>query len=132
MKKGRIMRSKLVWVIVPGLVAMLGLALSSCGSSSSSSTSASQAKYAPLTAPPDNAQKGGTLTVLASGDVDHIDPGAAYYQFTYMISQATQRALVGWPPPDTAKPAPDLAQSETISSDGKTITFKLRSGVKFS
>ena len=33
--------------------------------------------------------------MLSAGDVDHIDPGAAYYQFTYMVTEATQRSLVG-------------------------------------
>ena len=37
---------------------------------------------------PDDAAKGGDLMVLAAGDVDYMDPGAAYYQFTYMIMDA--------------------------------------------
>ena len=39
-------------------------------------------------------QAGGTITVLSAGDVDHIDPGQAYYSFTYEISYATQRPLL--------------------------------------
>ena len=90
-------------------------------------------KFPPPTAPPDNAQKGGQLNVLASGDVDYIDPGAAYYQFTYMVTSATQRPLLGWQPDDVENPTPDLAEGEpTISSDNKTLTFKIKSGIKYS
>jgi len=130
------MRSKLAWVVMPGLIAALALALSSCGgggSSGSSDVSSEVAKFPAPTAPPDNAQKGGTLTALASGDVDHIDPGAAYYQFTYMIDSATQRPLLGWQPDDVDNPTPDLADGEpTISSDNKTLTFKIKKGIEYS
>ncbi len=27
-------------------------------------------------------------TVVAAGDIDYLDPGAAYYQFTYMLDFA--------------------------------------------
>ena len=47
--------------------------------------------------------------MLAAGDVDHIDPGAAYYQFTYMVTSATQRPLLAWQPDDVEDPTPDLA-----------------------
>ena len=30
-------------------------------------------------------KRGGTITVLSAGDVDHIDPGEAYYSFAYEI-----------------------------------------------
>jgi len=30
-------------------------------------------------------KKGGTITVLTNSDVDYIDPGLAYYQFTYEV-----------------------------------------------
>jgi peptide/nickel transport system substrate-binding protein len=128
------MRRKPLWVIGPGLIAAItiALALSSCGSSSTNTTQA-QSQFAPLTAPPDNAQKGGTLTVLSAGDVDHIDPGAAYYQYTYMITEATDRTLMAWQPDDTANPTPDLAAGQpTVSSDNKTVTFKIKPGIKYS
>ena len=82
---------------------------------------------------PDDAQQGGDLTVLAAGDVDYIDPGAAYYQFTYMVTSATQRASRPTRPTTSRsrrRPAGDRAP--TVSDDGKTITYTLRDDVKYS
>src|SRR5581483_3046907 len=118
-QKGRRMRPKLTWVALPGLIAVLAFALSACGGGGGTNTTAAQQQFAPPTAPPDNAQKGGDLTVLAAGDVDYMDPGAAYYQFTYMITSATQRPLLSWQPDDVAQPTPDLADSPP---DSKEVT----------
>ena len=52
------MRSKLLWVFLPGLIALLVVALSACGSSNSSEdTSAAQSEFAPPTAPPSDAKR---------------------------------------------------------------------------
>lgn len=139
------MRSKhLVRFVPPVVILALSVGLSACGSSSSTTSSSTSgtstsgvnpevAKYPPLTAAPANAKKGGTLTVIANSDVDYIDPGAAYYQPTYMIDLAVDRPLMGWPPNDTAAPQPDLAASApVVSNSGKTITFKIRPGIKYS
>ena len=42
--------------------------------------------------------EGGTITVVTAGDVDNIDPGIAYYSFTYEITYATQRPLYAYKP----------------------------------
>ncbi len=90
-------------------------------------------QFPPPTAAPDDAAEGGDLSVLAVGDVDYIDPGAAYYQFSYMVTSATQRQLLSWAPDDLTEPTPDIAtDAPTISDDGKTITYDLQSGIKFS
>ena len=79
------------------------------------------------------AKKGGTGTVLAAGDFIDTDPGRAYYQFDYMLARATQRGLYYFKPGDGNTPSPDLADGQPqISSDGKTVTIKIKSGVKFS
>jgi len=118
---------------VAGVALSLVTGLSACGGGNGESSVGARAKFPPPTAAPDNAQQGGTLNVLAAGDVDHIDPGAAYYQFTYMVTSATQRALLSWAPDDTTEPTPDLADGQPeISSDNRTITFHLKTGIKFS
>src|SRR4051794_29453341 len=95
--------------------------LAGCGSDKKSSSEQS-------------ANKGGTLTMLTNGDVDDkLDPGYSYYQLDFIYTNATQRAVLGNQPTDTTKASPDFAASyPTVSKDGKTVTVKLRSGVKFS
>src|SRR5579862_4000868 len=131
-------RSRLLGVFLPGLLAVVCIGLAACGSSGSKSSSSGSsgssgsssgsssqssqvaaivAKYKPLSAAPADAKKGGTLTVLANGDVDYIDPGAAYYQPTYMIDLATDSPLMGWPANDTAAPQPLLASAAPTVTD---------------
>jgi peptide/nickel transport system substrate-binding protein len=135
------MRSKLRWAILPGLVLVASVVFAACGSDnggdeeqSQSEVSGALEEFAPVTAAPDDAQQGGDLTVLAAADVGagYTDPGIAYYQFAYMVTSATQRALLSWQPDDVEQPTPDLAESAPeISSDNQQLTFTLRQGVKF-
>jgi peptide/nickel transport system substrate-binding protein len=144
-------RSRLLGVFLPGLLAVVCIGLAACGGSSSSKSSSSGsssggssssssskvaaevAKFKPLTSAPASAKKGGTLTVLANGDVDYIDPGAAYYQPTYMIDLAAQSPLMGWPSNDSAAPVPLLAASAPqVTDGGKTVTFKIKPNIHYS
>ena len=105
---------------------VLGLALAACGGSSSDKPSSQQ-----QTTP--HAKTGGALTFLYSGDVDNIDPGITYYTGGYLIVYATQRPLVNYKPSDPTHPVPDLAEAlPEVSADNRTVTVKLRPGVKFS
>ena len=105
------------------VVPALGIAAVAAGvalAAGSSSTSASKAA------------RGGTITVLSAGDVDHIDPGQAYYSFAYEITYATQRPLLAYKP-NSVNPVPDLAAAmPTVTNGGRTVTVKLKSGVRFS
>ena len=85
-------------VAAAGIAAGIVLVASACGGDSSSSASGSTG----------SAKKGGTITVLSAGDVDHIDPGQAYYSFSYEITYATQRPLLAYKP-DSVNAVPDLA-----------------------
>ena len=81
----------------------------------------------------DEAEKGGTLTVMATDGIQFMDPGAQYYQFDYMaLAQPGHRALYGWKAGDN-KPIPDLATAlPQVSDGGRTVTIKIRKGVRFS
>jgi peptide/nickel transport system substrate-binding protein len=89
---------------------------------------ATVASAAARAAPP----RGGTITVLSAGDVDHIDPGEAYYSFSYEITYATQRPLLAYKP-NSVNAVPDLASAiPTVSNGGRTVTVHIRPGVRFS
>jgi peptide/nickel transport system substrate-binding protein len=80
------------------------------------------------------AKKGGTLKVLdTAGGIDNLDPGYWYYQADYQeVFNTTQRNLYGWKPDETT-PTPDLAEDlPKVSNGGKTITIKIKSGIKYS
>jgi peptide/nickel transport system substrate-binding protein len=114
-------------IVVAGIAAgALALVAAGCGGGGSSS--GVQGASHTLS----SGKKGGTITILSNGDVDHIDPGAAYYQFTYAITYVTQRPLLAYKP-NSIQPTPDLATSmPTVSNGGKTITVHIRPGIKFS
>jgi peptide/nickel transport system substrate-binding protein len=125
-------------ILAAFLVVSVAVLAAGCGASSSSSTGTSGATSAGgvSTAPPPTptscSTKGGTLTILSAGDVDHIDPGQAYYSFTYEITRPTQRTILGVKP-GTTELIPDLAASmPTVSKDGLTVTVHLRQGIRFS
>src|SRR3954454_4179586 len=112
------------------LVAALALAAAGCGGSSSSEggSPGSSSNGAPV-----KGKKGGKVTFLAAADVDYLDPGQTYYTFGYVVAYATQRPLDSFMPPAGTKPVPDLAAGDPqIWADKKTITVKIRPGVRFS
>lgn len=82
------------------------------------------------------AQQGGTLRVNLEDDTDYIDPALAYYQISWQFEYATGVKLLNYPD----RPAPEGATLRaegatalpTISEDGKTYTFTIKPGFKFS
>ena len=133
------MRSKLRWLLPALAIVILATGLAACGDDDDEgdgggeATSAVPEEYAPPTEAPDDPQVGGELKILANGDVDYMDPGPAYYQFTYMLTMAGHRTLLGWPPDATEEPVPDgAAELPEISDDGLKITFTIREGIRFS
>jgi peptide/nickel transport system substrate-binding protein len=77
---------------------------------------------------------GGTLTILAHIGVDSLDPGRSYYMPGWQLAYATQRPLYSFRAAEqTLLPVPDLAAGPpTISADRRTVTVRIRDGVRFS
>ena len=124
------MRRSVRWTLFASVFTALALIVAACGGSDSGSggggsTATVQGKVAA-------GKPGGTLTYLASGDVDYLDSGQTYYTFGYMVLYSTNRTLYSFKPEDSVKPVPDLATGPPeISSDNKTITVHIKKGVKY-
>ena len=82
--------------------------------------------------------KGGTLKLLGTSDIFNLDTVSAYYTVSSLLERTFARQLVSYPNaatfPASIKIVPDIAtavptKGNGISADGKTYTFKLRSGV---
>jgi peptide/nickel transport system substrate-binding protein len=102
------------------------LALGACGSSDGGSTGAATVDDGA------GGHRGGTLTLLTSQDVQSLDPGITYSSLDFNLLSATQRTLYSYAPDDPTNIVPDLADGPPqVSDDGKTLTVRIRSGVKF-
>jgi len=82
------------------------------------------------------AATGGTLRVNLQSDTDFIDPALAYYTISWQFEYATCAKLLNYP--DKAAPEGSQLQPEVatalpkVSSNGRTYTFTVRPGFKFS
>jgi peptide/nickel transport system substrate-binding protein len=128
-------------ILLLAVAAALAAGLAACGSSSSSSggTAATSGGslpagvQTPATESLTGGKKGGVLNEVQSEDFEHLDPGQAYFQLDYQITDATQRSLYSYKPNTFTEGTPDLAEGPPkISDGGKLITIKIRKGVRFS
>jgi ABC-type transport system substrate-binding protein len=75
---------------------------------------------------------GGTLKIVGSGDVDHLDTCCAYYTTTYEMLRMVSRQLLSYKasyaPSAAGTPVPDMATYK-ISPNGLTYTFTIKQGV---
>src|ERR1700754_4288281 len=77
-----------------------------------------------------NAKAGGDIVITYKDDVSTLDPAIGYDWQNWSMIKSLFDGLMDYEP-GTTNLKPDLAESYEISPDGKTFTFKLRSGVKF-
>jgi peptide/nickel transport system substrate-binding protein len=80
--------------------------------------------------------RGGTLTIVGSGDVDHLDTAGASQDPAYLLHRAITRQLVQYPTTGdlqlAAQVAPDLAERVPSPADGgRSYTVTLRDGVRW-
>jgi peptide/nickel transport system substrate-binding protein len=124
------MRRSLPWALLLAALLLGPLGVAACGGGDRGGDEGGGGRASTDTGEP---RRGGKLTVLWTDDVDSIDPGQTYYQMGTMVTQATQKPLLGYTPDDGTTPVPDLAaQLPQVSPDGRTVTVKLKPGVRFS
>lgn len=77
-------------------------------------------------------KNGGTLTVALDADIKYADPAVVSDTASIYVANQVVEGLVGIEPGSTGTIGPVLAADlPTVSPDGRTYTFKLRSGIKF-
>jgi peptide/nickel transport system substrate-binding protein len=73
----------------------------------------------------------GTLVFDDIGDVDSLDPAWSYDTRSSEVIQNVYETLISFNDGSTTQFVPKLAENWTISTDGLTYTFTIRTGVKF-
>lgn len=109
-----------------GVLAAVGVLLAAAcgGSGETPTTTATETK------------RGGTIRVNLASDTDYTDPALAYYTVSWQFEYATALKLLNYP--DAPAPAGSRLQPEAavglpkVSADGKTYTFTIREGFRFS
>ena len=73
-----------------------------------------------------------TLVIaLNIDDIISLDPAEAYEFSGIEVGANAYDRIMRFEPADISKIAPGVAESYTVSDDGKTMTFKIRPGLKF-
>ncbi len=75
-------------------------------------------------------KQGGTMVVTYKDDISTLDPAIGYDWQNWSMIKSLFNGLMDYKA-GTYKLEPDLAESFTISPDGKIYTFKIRKDVKF-
>jgi peptide/nickel transport system substrate-binding protein len=120
-------------LLLASVVAALALVVAACGGDDDSGSSGSSGGGNAANQETGGGKTGGILKQLGASDVDYLDPGHTYYTGGYQVAYATQRPLYNFKPDDGANPVPDLAAGKPqLSDDLKTVTVKIKPGVKFS
>ena len=121
------------WTMAVGGLAALTLGVAACGGGGGDEGSGGSDERSASEGAPVAGKQGGTLTALWTDDVDHIDCGQTYYQMGTFVCSSTQKYLYYYKPDNGTDMVPDLAESmPQVSDGGKTVTVKIKQGVKFS
>src|SRR5215510_6388901 len=84
---------------------------------------------------PDAIRKGGEFRIVLRS-IDYVDPALAYFPWSWQVVDATCAKLVNYPDQDAPRglrALPEVAADfPDVSSDGKTYTFRIRPGFRFS
>jgi peptide/nickel transport system substrate-binding protein len=125
------MRKKLASLLALSVLVAAACSSSATPSPAAPTTAPSGATTAPTTAP-STVPSGGSMVVALDGDMVLADPSlVSDGNSLYVMAQVVQ-GLVGLKPGTISTVEPVLAAAlPDVSSDGKTYTFKLRTGVKF-
>jgi ABC-type transport system substrate-binding protein len=87
-------------------------------------------------APQKSEARGGTIRVDSRNDWDYIDPALAYFSHSWQLESAIQLKLMGFPDQEGAagsRMRPEAAAGfPKVSSDGRTYTFTIKRGFRFS
>jgi peptide/nickel transport system substrate-binding protein len=82
------------------------------------------------------AKAGGTLVAELTTDVDYTDPQLSYYAPSWELEYATACKLMNYPDkeaPVGGQTRPEVSNGlPVVSNNGKTYTFRIKSGFKFS
>lgn len=116
-------------------VAAAAVAFAACGGATSPSPTTNVTPGPTETGPAptegNQPKAGGTLVVALPGDISRTDPALIDDSNSSYVMQQVMEGLVALKPGSTSEIEPALAESWTLSPDGKTYTFKIRQGVKF-
>ena len=104
------------WLRVPALLTVVGLLVAACGTSSPTTSSLA---------------KDQSLRVNINTEPNSLDPGQEQYNYEGAIGASISEALLKIKP-DLSDAAPATASGYSVSSDGLTWTFKIRSNAKWS
>jgi ABC-type oligopeptide transport system substrate-binding subunit len=93
------------------------------------------ASFASASSASPSIHNGGTLKIGGTGNLDSIDPQIAYGTTSWWFEFATRANLYTYPDKSGAaggKLVPEVAKGFTVSKNGRTYTFHLKKGFKFS
>jgi peptide/nickel transport system substrate-binding protein len=126
------MRRSVRWTLFASVMTALALFVAACGGNNNGGGGGGATATTGGTKQATAGKQGGTLTYLAAGDVDYLDPGQTYYTFGYGVLYSTNRTLYSFKPNDSVHPVPDLATAPPeISADNKTITVHIKPNIKY-